>query len=167
MTTYPLRPNVCMLLVQQAGKLFLGERFGDPGIWQFPQGGVEPDAPVEESVLRELEEELGVQRQNLRIVKKLATTHQYEWEEPRTYRLGTFRGQAQTFWLVAFLGHDTDISVAVPHPEFRDWRWCTIDEIRRAADPVRLPGYEPALREVEEWLGVLLTNAGVKKEHKA
>jgi hypothetical protein len=38
----PLRPNVCMLVYNARGQLFLGERLRNKGHWQFPQGGAEP-----------------------------------------------------------------------------------------------------------------------------
>ena len=67
MLELPLRPNVCMLLHNQDSDLFLGERYGEAGVWQLPQGGVEAEYSVEENVLRELEEEIGVGRDLLEI----------------------------------------------------------------------------------------------------
>lgn len=148
----PLRPNVCMLVFNREKRLFLGQRFNQPSVWQFPQGGVESHLSVEENVFKELEEELGVERALLRVVRRLAATNEYEWSEPPAYAVGKWRGQAQTFWLVEFLGIDTDIHLDRHTPEFSFWRWCTAKEVREMAEPRRVPGYENALVEFEGYI---------------
>jgi len=148
MTLYPLRPNVCMLVRNSAGQLFLGERLGEAGVWQFPQGGIDEGLTAEASVLKELHEELGIPAHLLRIERQLAATHSYEFAAPRDYSGRIFRGQAQSFWLVEFLGADTDIRLDLHEPEFMNWRWCTPAEVAVLADPQRLPGYRAPLAEV-------------------
>jgi putative (di)nucleoside polyphosphate hydrolase len=69
------------------------------------------------------------------------------------YAVGVWRGQSQHFWLVRFTGVDSDIVLTRHHQEFSDWRWCTAVEIRKLAEPKRLPGYEGPLREFEEFAG--------------
>ena len=152
MNSLPLRPNVCMLVLNREGKLFLGEREGNPGVWQFPQGGVDESAAVEESVLRELQEELGADRALFRIIRKLEAVNEYDWESPPSYGVGKWRGQAQTFWLVDFLGNDSDIDLSRYDEEMMDWRWCTIEEVRAMAEPKRLPGYEKAVLEAQAYI---------------
>jgi putative (di)nucleoside polyphosphate hydrolase len=152
MTQLPLRPNVCILLCNQAGELLLGERRGEKGIWQFPQGGVEPDSPLEENVIRELHEELGAPKDLFSIVKKLDATHSYDFAKPPAYAAGKWRGQAQTFWLVEFKGKDSDFNLDAHEPEFSGWKWCKPDAVRKMAEPKRLPGYEAPLKEFEEYL---------------
>ncbi|MCB0311345.1 MAG: NUDIX domain-containing protein [Bdellovibrionales bacterium] len=146
----PLRPNVCMLVFNENHDLFLGERRGEPGVWQFPQGGVESDYSLEENVLRELEEELGVPRTHFKIVKRLNAQHSYEFDNPPTYAVGKWRGQTQSFWLVRFIGTDNLITLGGESPEFMAWRWCSTDQVRRLAEPKRVPGYEAPLAEVEQ-----------------
>ncbi len=148
----PLRPNVCMLVFNKAGKLFLGERHREAGVWQFPQGGVEAQYSLEENVIRELEEELGVKPNQVKIVKKLNATHDYEFGNPPAYAMKKWRGQSQTFWLVEFLGADTDIRVDQQNPEFSNWKWCSVSEIYDLAESKRLPGYANPLKEFEEYL---------------
>lgn len=152
MNELPLRPNVCILLCNSEGKLFLGERNGEKAVWQFPQGGVEPDCSVEENVLRELSEEVGAQRRHLSIIKKLNATHSYTFTKTPKYAEGKWRGQTQTFWLVEFTGKDSDIKLDTHEPEFMAWQWCTPEKVRALAEPKRLPGYEAPLLEFEEYL---------------
>lgn len=155
MTKLPLRPNVCMLLFNADGKLFLGERNGEPGKWQFPQGGAEPELTLEANVLKELEEELGLAASKIEIVRKLETTREYEFDRTPAYAVGVWRGQSQTFWLVEFKGSDADIDLFRHAPEFMSWRWCDPMEVRTLAEPRRLVGYEPAIREFEQYLHIV------------
>ncbi len=148
----PYRPNVCMLVVNRERKLFLGERLNCPGIWQFPQGGVEAEFSLEDNVLNELHEELGAPRQRFRIIKKLHATRTYDFEKPPEYAKGRWRGQTQTFWLVEFLGDDHEINLVTAEQELSAFLWCSIDEVKKLAEPQRLKGYLDAIGEVERYL---------------
>lgn len=148
----PLRPNVCMIVLNSRGQIFLGQRHGESGRWQFPQGGAEPDLSLEENVIRELTEELGAPRELFGIVKKLKSTHDYEFIRPPDYAKGHWRGQSQTFWLVEFKGTDADINLKAHTPEFDDFKWCTLEEVRKLAEPIRLKGYDKALTVIKDEL---------------
>jgi len=144
----PLRPNVCMLVYNQRGELFLGERCNKRGHWQLPQGGAEPRYTPRENVIREIKEELGLKRRHIGRIKKLDSKHEYEWDKAPKYARGRWRGQKQTFWLVEFIGNDSDIDLAAfKEPEFSSWRWCSVSEVKRRAAPVRRAGYQGALAE--------------------
>ena len=148
----PLRPNVCILLINQDNLLFLGERYQESGHWQFPQGGCEPDFSEESNVLRELNEELGAPPESFDIIKKLQARYDYDWKSPPAYAIGKWRGQSQSFWLVRFSGQDSDIDLNAHEPEFMNWRWCTVEQVKKLAFSRRLKGYLPALEEFKAWL---------------
>ncbi len=152
MKNLPLRPNVCMLVFNNERKFFLGEREAEPGVWQFPQGGVEADLSLEENVLKELNEELGADPSLFKIEKKLRATHEYDFKKPPAYAIGKWRGQSQTFWLVHFKGKDKDIRLDLYEPEFMNWRWCSTAEVKKLAEPKRLPGYLKPLEEAQRYL---------------
>ncbi len=146
----PLRPNVCMLVFNSKGQLLLGERKNTEGHWQFPQGGVEPEYSLRENVKRELQEELGLEQESIGRLFKLRSTHQYDWSNPPSYARGRWRGQAQTFWLVEFVGRNSDIVLdSHDDPEFSAWRWCAPRTVRKLAAPHRVTGYEGPLCEFE------------------
>ena len=148
----PLRPNVCMLVFNRRGQLFVGERIGKPGHWQFPQGGVEPGESQKANVLRELHEELGINKNQIGTLIKLRARHSYLWKKIPSYARGKWFGQRQSFWLVEFTGRDRDIDLAnTKEPEFSAWRWCSPRTVRRVAASERIGGYEVALREFEEY----------------
>lgn len=143
-----LRPNVCMLVYNERGQLWIGERFDKRGHWQFPQGGVEKGASIRENVLRELREELGLSRRVLGKIRKLKSKHSYLWKNVPDYARGKWVGQSQTFWLVEFIGKDSHFNVTADKtPEFRRWKWASVTTIRKLAAKERRKGYEGPLRE--------------------
>lgn len=149
MNDLPYRPNVCMLIFNHEKKLLLGERKGCPGVWQFPQGGVELDQSIEENVLREVQEELGIDRSLVEIVGCLKARHRYDFDIAPAYAEGVWRGQDQTFWVVRFKGRDSEIIVESAEPEFESWCWATPDQVRNQAEEKRRAGYDAALKEFE------------------
>ena len=152
MNKLPLRPNVCLLVLNREGRFFLGERLGEPGHWQFPQGGIIPGSALEENALRELEEELGAHANAFRLIKTLKATHSYEWDSPPDYARDKWRGQEQRFVLVEFLGEDSQIDLSRHEPEFMNWKWCSLEEIQKLAEPKRMTGYLAPLDEAEKFL---------------
>lgn len=137
-----------MLLFNRKGSLLLGERDRERGHWQLPQGGAEPRYSPRENVIRELREELGIKRRHLGKIIKLSARHEYEWETPPAYGRGRWRGQKQTFWVVEFLGDDSDIDLRSHEvPEFQSWRWCSVNEVKRRVPKFRMVGYRAPLQE--------------------
>lgn len=148
----PLRPNVCIVLINSDKKIFLGERTGQSNTWQLPQGGVEDGLSLEENVIKELHEETGADENLFKIICKLETTHEYDFRNPPQYAIGKWRGQSQTFWLVQFIGQDCDINLDRFTPEFQGWQWCDIHKVLDITDPIRIAGYAPAIIEVSKIL---------------
>ncbi len=142
-----------MLVYNRKGQLFLGERLGKPGHWQFPQGGVERGESLASNVLRELHEELGVTERQVGRVLKLRSRYRYLWKRIPAYAKGIWDGQQQTFWLVEFIGRNREIDLkSAAEPEFSQWRWCSVRTVRRLAAKERLPGYERPLAEFVEFM---------------
>lgn len=121
------RPNVAALLVNAWDMLFIGERLGVPGAWQFPQGGADPGEKLVDALYREVREEIGVRRRHLEVIDARGG-YRYYFRD-RVKRRG-FSGQEQTYYLCRFLGSDDDIDVGVKKPEFSDWRWIYPEQFR-------------------------------------
>lgn len=151
-TLLPLRPNVCILIMNRDGLLFIGERLNEPGSWQLPQGGVDRNFSLEENALREAQEETGIPREMLRVVAQFKATHQYEFERPPEAYKDKWRGQSQTFWLLEFQGEDSIIDLTTHEPEFRSWCWVSSQELLKKVEPRRVPGYLKPITEFEEYL---------------
>lgn len=146
----PYRPNACLIIINQDKKILLALRAGTKNIWQLPQGGMEVGFSSEENALREAEEELGADQKFFKIIKTLTTTNRYDFINPPPYAVGRYRGQEQTYFLIEFIGQNKDINLARHQPqELSEYRWCTIEEIKKLAEPRRLPAYLKAFTEIQ------------------
>lgn len=119
------RPNVGIILVNQHNEVFWGKRIREHS-WQFPQGGIKKGETPEQAMYRELQEEVGLLPEHVRILGRTRDWLRYEvpkhWVR-REWR-GTYKGQKQIWFLLRLVGRDTDVSLrASDHPEFDAWRW--------------------------------------------
>ncbi len=115
------RPNVAAILLNMHNEMLIAERAHIRGSWQFPQGGVDPGESLEEALFREMEEEIGVKQQHLQLLDRKGG-YRYEFPKGRL-KYGIYGGQEQVYYLVRFLGHDSDINIDTKHREFGRWRW--------------------------------------------
>ena len=60
------RLNVGIVLINETGLAFWGKRFGHEA-WQFPQGGVSPNETAQDTMFRELHEEIGLTADDVEI----------------------------------------------------------------------------------------------------
>lgn len=115
------RPNVAALLERATGEIFVAERLGMKGAWQFPQGGVDSGETLEQAFFREIEEEIGVRPE---LVEVLETRSGYRYAFPKNrLKYGIYGGQEQTYFRCRFLGTDADIRLDAHTQEFGRWRW--------------------------------------------
>ena len=119
------RPNVGMILVNSKNQVFWGKRVREHS-WQFPQGGIKHGESPEQAMLRELQEEVGLLPEHIRIVGRTRDWLRYEVPDHwirREWR-GNYKGQKQIWFLLRLTGRDTDICLrANEKPEFDAWRW--------------------------------------------
>jgi putative (di)nucleoside polyphosphate hydrolase len=124
--TLPYRPCVGMMLVNMEGMVFVGQRLDSKvEAWQMPQGGIDPGEEPRATALRELGEETGIAPELVNIIAQAKEELFYDLPDELVGQIwgGKYRGQRQTWFLMRFTGQDSDINIATPHPEFRDWSW--------------------------------------------
>ena len=120
----PLRIGVGAIVLNKENKVFVGRRIDNPiNNWQMPQGGANKNEPLLEAMKRELCEETNIK--NIKILKKLDQWFQYELPDELLGKIwkGRFRGQKQKWFIVKFLGEDSEININTKNPEFIEWRW--------------------------------------------
>ncbi|MEK9775156.1 MAG: RNA pyrophosphohydrolase [Quisquiliibacterium sp.] len=119
------RPNVGIILVNGRNEVFWGKRIREHS-WQFPQGGIKRGESPEQAMYRELNEEVGLKPEHVRIIARTRDWLRYEVPENwirRDWR-GQYRGQKQIWFLLRLVGRDTDVQLrASEKPEFDAWRW--------------------------------------------
>jgi len=149
------RPNVGIILANGRNEVFWGKRVNQHA-WQFPQGGIKHGETPERAMYRELDEEIGLKADHVRILGR--TRHWLRYEVPekwvrRDWR-GTYRGQKQIWYLLRLVGRDCDVSLrASDKPEFDAWRWHAYWVPLDAVIEFKREVYRLALAELHRYLG--------------
>ena len=153
----PYRPCVGLMVLNRAGRVFIGRRTDGPEhvdathVWQMPQGGIDEGEDPYPAALRELYEETSI-----RSVEKIG-----EIEDWLTYDIprnivgqawnGKYRGQKQKWYALRFTGNEGEINVLSPggghKPEFAEWRWEPMKNLPNLIIPFKRPVYERVVKE--------------------
>jgi putative (di)nucleoside polyphosphate hydrolase len=138
------------MMVNEKGYVFVGQRLdNNQNAWQMPQGGIDAGEDPETAAYRELLEETGVKKQDVRFVASSSQWLSYDLPEDLIPILwnGKFRGQKQKWFLFKFLGEDGDINIATEHPEFSKWKWISKENLLKEIVPFKKSVYENVLKE--------------------
>jgi putative (di)nucleoside polyphosphate hydrolase len=138
------------MLVNEHKKVFVGQRIDSTlEAWQMPQGGLDEGEDVEAGALRELEEETGIAASLVEILARSRQELLYDLPEDLVGKLwkGRYRGQRQIWFLMRFLGRDTDINLETSHPEFRAWKWAEPNDLPDMIVPFKRTLYQNVLGE--------------------
>ena len=144
------RPGVGLMLLNPAGRIWIGRRSGMEGeVWQMPQGGIEPGESPRAAALRELAEEVGTSRARILAESRDWLTYDLPPELAASRWKGRYRGQAQRWFALGFEGSDAEIDLAThSKPEFDAWRWAELDELAALIVAFKRPLYERVIDEL-------------------
>ena len=125
--------------------------------WQLPQGGLMSGETPYQAALRELREEIGTD--NVALIAE--TKGWLEYILPSNLRRNTddpVVGQRQKWFLLLFLGKDSDINLrSTNHSEFDTWRWMTISNIIRLSVHFKHGLYVEIFKEFKPYIVKLNT----------
>ncbi len=143
----PYRKGVGMMVFNDKKKIFVGKRIDNQTAWQMPQGGVDDNEDYEAAAKRELYEETGIQ--SIRIIRKSKKEYSYDLPENLLGKIwkGKYIGQKQNWFLIKFLGPDSEINLNQKYPEFCQWKWADIDELPRLIVPFKKKMYLSVIQE--------------------
>ena len=144
------RANVGIIICNQRGQVLWARRFGQHS-WQFPQGGIKEGESPEQAMYRELYEEVGLQRGDVRIlaVSKNWLRYRLPRRLVRQDEAPVCIGQKQKWFLLRLEEQDekrVNLSRS-GHPEFDDWRWVSYWYPVRHVVPFKRDVYRRAMRE--------------------
>ena len=145
----PLRSGVGIVLLNKENKILVAKRIDNPkNFWQMPQGGVDKDEDFYTAALRELKEETSIV--SVKPIRKI--------EENLTYILpdhligiiwkGKYKGQKQKWFIMRFIGDDSEINIKTKHPEFLDWKWIDLENLTKIAVNFKLEVYKKLKSEI-------------------
>ena len=146
----PYRPCAGVVLVNEAGLVFGGERVDTPGAWQMPQGGIDPGEEPSEAALRELWEETGVPADQVVVEAGTRDWVLYDLPDELLGKIwkGKFRGQQQKWFRMRLIGPDSLIDITQKPREFSRWQWMTPDALIEAIVPFKRKVYSAVLEEL-------------------
>ena len=149
----PYRPCVGIMLINQQGDIFGGQRLDNRAeAWQMPQGGIDEGEDVETACFREMREEIGTNKAD--ILRLHPDWLNYDIPRPLADNLwsGAYRGQTQKWVALRFTGEDTDINIQTEDPEFISWQWLSPDELIQRAVPFKRDVYTNIMAEFKDLL---------------
>ena len=146
----PLRIGVGVVLLNNENKVFVAKRIDNPkNFWQMPQGGVDLDEKFLTAAFRELYEETSIK--NVKLIQEIEGTYTYELPKNLLGIIwkGKYRGQKQKWFLMKYLGNDSEINLNTNNPEFLEWKWVDIDQITEIVVDFKLHVYKELKEKIK------------------
>jgi len=149
----PLRIGVGVVLLNKENKVFVAKRIDNPkNFWQMPQGGVNKNEDYLTAALRELKEETSIV--SVKTIKEI--------DESLTYILpdhligiiwkGKYKGQKQKWFIMKFIGEESEINIKTKYPEFLDWKWINPENLNKIAVHFKIKVYKKLKSEIKKLL---------------
>ena len=149
----PLRSGVGLVILNNENKVFVAKRIDNPkNFWQMPQGGVDKDEDLYTAALRELKEETSIV--SVELIKEIENKFTYILPDHLIGIIwkGKFKGQKQKWFVMRFVGNESEINIRTKHPEFLDWKWIDLENLPKIAVNFKLEMYKQVKLEVKKIL---------------
>lgn len=152
------RPNVGIVLANDAGQVLWARRIGGADAWQFPQGGINDDETPEQALYRELDEEVGLQPDQVDLVA--STRGWLHYRLPRRFVRWNQKplcvGQKQKWFLLRMRADDAAVRLDRDQkPEFDHWQWVSYWYPVSQVVDFKREVYRSAMKELAPALGRL------------
>tara|TARA_B100000686_G_C16482944_1_gene808063 strand:- start:332 stop:808 length:477 start_codon:yes stop_codon:yes gene_type:complete len=149
----PLRIGVGIVVLNKENKVFVAKRIDNPkNFWQMPQGGVDKNEDFFVAALRELKEETSIV--NVKLIKEIESSVTYILPDKLIGIIwkGKFKGQRLKWFVMRFIGNDTEINIKTKNAEFLDWKWIDLEDLTKIAVNFKLKVYQKVQSEVKKIL---------------
>ena len=149
----PLRIGVGIVVLNKTNKVFVAKRIDNQkNFWQMPQGGVDKGEDYYDAAIRELKEETSIVSVELiqEVDKKL--TYILPDELIGIIWKGRFKGQTQKWFIMRFIGNESEININTKKPEFLEWKWIDLEDLTKIAVNFKLNVYKNLKQEISKIL---------------
>ena len=139
----PLRIGVGIVVINKENKVFVARRIDNPkNFWQMPQGGVDDGENFLTAAYRELKEETSIK--SVKLIQEIEGKITYELPDHLLGKIwkGQYKGQKQKWFLMRFIGKDSEINIKTKKPEFLEWKWIDLDQITEIVVDFKLHVYK-------------------------
>lgn len=144
------RPNVGIVICNKHGQVLWAKRFGQNS-WQFPQGGINEGENIETAMYRELYEEVGLSKKDVRLLWASKYWLKYKLPKRLVRNEGTGPvciGQKQRWFLLQLVSDESLINLKITkNPEFDNWRWVSFWYPVRQVVSFKRDVYRKAMKE--------------------
>ncbi len=151
----PLRSGVGIVVINKENKVFVARRIDNSkNFWQMPQGGVDEGEDFLTAAYRELKEETSIKK--VELIEEVDGLLTYLLPDRLLGIIwkGKYKGQKQKWFLMRYLGEDSEINLKTDKPEFLDWKWVDLKEITKFVVDFKLHVY----KELQEKIKKILIN---------
>ncbi|MDP8034482.1 RNA pyrophosphohydrolase [Pasteurella atlantica] len=149
------RPNVGIVICNKNGQVLWAKRFGQNS-WQFPQGGVKEGENIETAMYRELYEEVGLTKNEVRLLWASKYWLRYKLPKRLIRNEGTRPvciGQKQRWFLLQLVAPESKIRLdTMKNPEFDGWQWVSFWYPVRQVVSFKREVYRKAMKEFSQIL---------------
>lgn len=147
------RLNVAIVLIDNEDRILLAKRFKQ-NAWQLPQGGVNDNEDIVDALYRELQEEIGLNKEYVSIIG--STKYWLRYKIPLRMRRETeslFIGQKQKWFLLRLITDESKIRCDLnAKPEFDAWKWVSYWYPLRVVIDFKKGVYRRALKELSQFI---------------
>ena len=147
----PLRNGVGIVVLNKENKIFVAKRIDNPkNFWQMPQGGVDKNENFYDAALRELKEETSIT--SVKLIQEIETKLTYILPDHLIGIIwkGKYKGQTLKWFIMRFIGDESEININTQHPEFLDWKWIDLEDLTKVAVNFKLDVYQNIKKEVNK-----------------
>ena len=147
----PYRSGVGIVVLNKNNEVFVARRIDNPkNFWQMPQGGVDKNEDFLTAAFRELDEETSIK--SVELIKELDGFITYNLPDHLLGIIwkGKYKGQTQKWFVMRFIGEDSEININTKHPEFLEWKWVELSEITKLVVNFKMDLYQEVQRKVEK-----------------
>jgi len=149
----PLRSGVGIIVLNKENKVFVAKRIDNPkNFWQMPQGGINKNEDFFAAALRELKEETSIV--SVELIKEIENKFTYILPDHLIGIIwkGKFKGQKQKWFVMKFVGNESEINIKTKYPEFLDWKWIDLEDLTEIAVNFKLEVYKQLKSELKKIL---------------